>query len=258
MKNQICIINFKSLNLFFCFMLSFAFASCAFAVSVSDHFQEANQLYRDGKFAEAARAYEEVVKSKPTAEVYYNLANAYFKDKKIGLAVLNYERGRKLDPRDPDIGANLAYVNRLIEYKIDDKRNWFFRKKSQLLTHITLTECWVLVLGAYFIFALRFLIALLRRRQTVLGKSGVLTVVLVIFCSFLLLLKYAEFGGGRAGVVTDAQAEVRYGPSNSDQIAFRLVEGLEVSINDEKQDWYRIQLNDGRSGWVPQSQVTPV
>ncbi len=258
MKKQVQRINFKRAIFLFLLLILFVFLGRVFAIAGPDHFKEANQLYHDGKYAEAARAYEEVIKAKPMAEAYYNLANAYFKDKKVGLAVLNYERALQFAPRDHDVRTNLAYVNRLIEYKIEDKRNWFFRKKSRLLGYVTFTECWILALGAYFMFIVGCLFSLLGRKQVVFDRSGALALVFVIFCSFPLFLKYAEFGGGRAGVVTETQAEVRYGPSNSDRIAFRLVEGLEVALNDEKQDWYRIQLSDGRSGWVPQSQVTPV
>lgn len=236
-----------------------AFSGSAFAVSnVEDQFREANRLYRDGKYAEAARIYEEIAESKPMAEVYYNLGNAYFKDQKLGSAILNYERARRYGPRDRDILANLSYAERLIEYKVEDKRNWYFRKKSEWLKYVSFEECGLLALGAYFLFGSGFLIALLRKKRPLFGTSGALAFAFVVFCLVPLLLKYGEFGRGRRAVVTQAQAEVRYGPSPSDRIAFRLVEGLEISVHDEKQDWYRIQLNDGRSGWVPQSQVTPI
>ncbi len=43
-----------------------------------------------------------------SAAALYNLANAYARAGKPGLAVLNYERAKLLDPQDPDIDANLA------------------------------------------------------------------------------------------------------------------------------------------------------
>lgn len=225
------------------------------AVDVSQQFSRANQFYRDGKFDEAVQGYEEIVKSKPTAEVYYNLGNAYFKTKKIGFAILNYERARSLKPRDSDVLANLAYANRLIEYKIEDKRNWYFKKKSELLSFLTLLECWGIALSAYFVFILGFLVSLLMRKEPLFGRAGALGLALVIFCSFPLLLKYGEIGIGERGIVTENQIEVRYGPTKSDRIAFRLVEGLELFIKDKKDDWYRIELRDGRSGWTSASQV---
>src|ERR1700677_2919513 len=40
----------------------------------------------------------------------YNLANAYARDGKPGMAVVNYERARLLAPDDPVIEANLVLV----------------------------------------------------------------------------------------------------------------------------------------------------
>ena len=199
-----------------------------------------------------------MLKEKPLAEIYYNLGNAYFKAGKLGSAVLNYERALNLKPRDPDILANFFYVTRLIEYKIEDKRNWYQRKVSQLLAYVTLEECLLLCFTAYFIFILGLLLSLVFKKFPLFGKMGTIAVIFVILCSVPLLLKYTESGAGKRGVVTEAQAEVRYGPSTSDQIAFRLVEGLEVILDDEKEDWYRVRLRDGRSGWTAKSQVIPI
>ncbi|OGW86253.1 MAG: hypothetical protein A3C35_06180 [Omnitrophica bacterium RIFCSPHIGHO2_02_FULL_46_11] len=228
------------------------------SAATANRFEEANQYYHDGKYAEAVRLYEEIAKADPSLSIYYNLGNAYFKFGKLGLAILNYKRALTLNPRDRDVRQNLAYANQLIEYKIEDKRSWYFRKLDQLLSFLTLIECWVVVLGGYFIFVIGFLISLLRNRRPLFGKSGAIGFILVLFCSFPLFLKYGALDGGRPAIVTEQQAEVRYGPSTNDRLAFRLVEGLEVSLQDEKRDWYRIQLADDRSGWLPKSQVTAV
>src|SRR5271154_658018 len=45
-----------------------------------------------------------------SASALYNLANSFARAGKPGLAVLNYERARLLDPKDPDIEANLRHV----------------------------------------------------------------------------------------------------------------------------------------------------
>ena len=241
-------------SVFFLLAVSNIFAS----VASLDQFREANQRYRDGKYLDAANIYEGLIKEKPLAEVYYNLGNAYFKAGKLGLAVLNYERALNLKPRDPDILANYSYVTRLIEYKIEDKRNWYQRKISEFLAYVTLEECMLLCFVAYFLFILGLLLSLIFKKFPLFRKIGTFAIAFVILCSLPLLLKYTESGAGRRGVVTETQAEVRYGPSMSDQIAFRLVEGLEVILDDEKEDWYRVRLRDGRSGWTAKSQVTPI
>ena len=62
-------------------------------------FSDANQLYSDGNYAEAAKAYEEIITEQPNSEVYYNLGNAYFKQNELAKAILAYERCLRLDPR---------------------------------------------------------------------------------------------------------------------------------------------------------------
>jgi len=223
-----------------------------------DRFGQANQLYREGKYLEAVNVYEDLIKEKPLAEVYYNLGNAYFKAGKLGLAILNYERARSLKPRDPDILANSSYLTRSIEYKIEDKRNWYQRKISEVLAYVTFEECMFLCFAAYFLFILGLLFSLIFKKQPLFGRMGILALAFIITCSIPLFLKFAESGAGRRSIVTEPQAEVRYGPSTSDRIAFRLAEGLEITLDDEKEDWYRIRLRDGRSGWTAKSQVSPI
>src|ERR1039458_3014626 len=74
----------------------------------SDDLKAANQLYDAGKFAEAAAAYQKI--EPKTAEVYHNLGNAWFRENKLGLAILNYAQPRRLAPRDPDILAHLKFA----------------------------------------------------------------------------------------------------------------------------------------------------
>ncbi len=227
------------------------------AANPSQPFKEANQLYADGKFAEAISVYQDLVQSKPSAEIYYNLGNAYFKDKQFGNAILNYERAKRLNPRDPDIRSNLSYADRLIEYKVEDKRNWYLHEITDLVGYFKFQECWLLFFTSYSIFLIGLLISFIRRRP-LFGTLGATLLSLVILSSFPLLLKFAETGMKDEAIITVKQAEVRYGPSTIDRIAFRLVEGLKVSAHDHKQDWYRIQLRDGRSGWIKDSEMSVI
>lgn len=239
-----------------CFLI---FASAPiFAAEMNQVFHQANQLYANGKFKEAAEAYEKVNQQHPTAEIYYNLGNAYFKNKQLGLSILNYERAKRLSPRDRDVRTNLFYVNQLIEYKIEDKRNWYLQKKSQILSYFTFPELWFLFLSAYLLFISTLLGFLFRKKRLVFETLTVTLLSLGIVCAFPLILKYAESSVNAEAIVTARQAEVRYGPSTVDRIAFRLVEGLKVSVHDHKKDWYRVQIPDGRTGWTAEANIQTI
>ena len=73
----------------------------AFATSAADGdgFAHGNQLYASGKFAEAAAAYEsQVRRGADSANLFYNLGDAYQRVGNRGRAILNFQRALLLEP----------------------------------------------------------------------------------------------------------------------------------------------------------------
>jgi hypothetical protein len=221
-------------------------------------FESANQLYQSGEYIEAQNVYESLLEREPFYELYYNLANAYFKNEKLGRAILNYERALALAPRDRDVIANLAYANQLIEFDVEDRRSWHVRTLGVVLNRVQFEECLLATLLIYLAFVSQLGVALLYRAQKLLGRASIFLLSLVVLSSLLTFLKFTNMGAGTQAIVTDATAEVRYGPSRSDRLAFRLVEGIKVAVKDNKEGWIRVELPDNRSGWTPQSSITNI
>src|SRR5205809_2814318 len=84
---------------------------CAFVVAsafVQTDFDKANQEYAQGHFKEAIAGYETLVRSGPlSANLFYDLGNAYFRMGDFGGAILNYERALALERHHPEATANL-------------------------------------------------------------------------------------------------------------------------------------------------------
>ena len=71
-------------------------------------FDSANKLYEQGKFSDAAAAYEKLLHSgQASTALYFNLGNAYFKAGQIGRAIAAYDQAEQFTPRDPDLGATM-------------------------------------------------------------------------------------------------------------------------------------------------------
>lgn len=74
-------------------------------------FAQANNAFRDKDFRQAAKLYEDLVTSGIiSADLYYNLGTTFAHLAQTGEAVLYLEKAKKLNPRDPDILANLQLV----------------------------------------------------------------------------------------------------------------------------------------------------
>ena len=89
------------------------FSCTVLAQTPKDAFNRGNELYRAGKYQEAVKEYESIIKQgKFSAELYFNLGNAYYRDRQLARAILSYERAAQLHPNDPDIEHNLklAYL----------------------------------------------------------------------------------------------------------------------------------------------------
>src|SRR6266705_4736986 len=94
-----------ALAFFFCII--FAITSSAFAQADAE-FAKANQEFAQGHFKEAISGYEALIRSGQwSANVFYDLGNAYFRTGDLGRAILNYERALALERHHPEATANL-------------------------------------------------------------------------------------------------------------------------------------------------------
>ncbi len=71
-------------------------------------FDAANKLYEEGKYADAANAYDKLLTNGTVSEaIYFNRGNAWFKAGQVGRAIASYRQARLLAPRDSALRANL-------------------------------------------------------------------------------------------------------------------------------------------------------
>lgn len=249
----------KRLSLFIvALFLLFAASGIAISANPAETFKKANDLYRNGNWEEAAKFYETLTAEMPlSAELYYNLGNAYYKMDNIGKARLNYERARYLDPRDNDTRKNIEFIKGLIEYKVEDKRNWYLRKLNEALSWLTFQELLLLCLFSYLLLLSVLFIKLFFRRP-LLGRLSIGLIVFFAVTVLCGLFKYNLSPDKKLAIVTAPSTEARYGPSKEDKTVFRLVRGMKLSIAKRSDSWCLIRLLNGESGWVPAGDIEAI
>jgi len=226
-----------------------------------DHtlFEKANKLYYGEKYAEAQKIYDDLFKRYPDyGALAYNLGNTYYRLGNTGPAILAYEKALLREPRNRDVDKNLKLVQAGLEYRIDDKRNWYFRAAEISIKKLTESEVALLFAFAYFLFVAGFLIPLFWGRGLRFGLvQKTLTIGLFIF-GMLYAAKCVELRVLRDAIVMAKKAEVRFGPSDGDRVSFRLGEGLKVFVVDRREGWSRIILTNGEDGWIKNSSIAEV
>lgn len=219
-------------------------------------FQKASDAYRGGDYAQAQKLYESlIVQGVKDASIYYNLGNAYFKQNRIGPAILNYELALRLSPRDRDIRSNLNYVKGLLEYRIEDKRNWYLKAFESILGYFTFEEIGVVGLALGLAFWISWFVLLMVRQESVWGWKQ--KTLMVVTLTLLSLWMFKGIGSKtiHEAVVLKPQAPVRYGPSYKDQVAFKLGEGMKVLVKKSAGEWNRVVLVNGETGWMAQEDL---
>ena len=95
-------------------------ASAAYASDPDKLWDQANTAYINNDFPTAISLYETILSSgRQSGKLYYNLANAYFKEQEIGRAILNYNRALRLNPGNEDIRYNLQVAEKMTKDHID-------------------------------------------------------------------------------------------------------------------------------------------
>ncbi|HSA09650.1 MAG TPA: tetratricopeptide repeat protein [Candidatus Paceibacterota bacterium] len=225
---------------------------CSRAALSTAAFELANKLYEEGKFAEAAAAYEKLGQSGQTAAALsFNLGNAHFKSGQIGRAIAAYRQAERLTPRDPDLRANLQFARNQIQGPTLAPSRW-----HRWLGRLTLNEWTLLAAGALWLWLL--LLAFLQWRPAlkpalrfyVLGLA--ILVVILAACAGAAL-RQARFT--RTAIVTARDAVVRFGPLAESPAAFTAHDGAELRVLDQKDDWLQVSAGPRRTGWLRRDQA---
>ena len=216
-------------------------------------FREANALYAAQDFGGAARLYRQLVEEGwKSAPLYFNLANACFKEGDLGRAILNYRKARNLSPGDPEINKNLHYARDSIRDDLAALRPGFYsRIKRSVVRFFPLRTWFILSTVLYTLTVIWVIFSLLIR-----PLSKFLTPVLkgllplVIISAVITALAYGYYRAPR-GIILSSEVTARYGPAEEDAAAFQLHEGSEVRIARRENGWIQVILPDGKTGWIP-------
>jgi hypothetical protein len=222
---------------------------------ITQLFQSANQLYSQGNFKEAIERYRRITESNFVNEVvYYNLANAYFKQNQIGLAILYYEKAGKLAPGDREISENLELARTRIVDKVESSQDSFPVKLVVALTNLLPLDVETALAVTLFVLAnsLFGLFVTTRsgrvRRTSMLGIAVLLPVFLIVSVSNIYRI-YQLKTDLKAIVVTE-KADVLSGPGPDNPTLFSIHEGLKVKVQNQLDQWVQISLENGWTGWI--------
>ena len=220
----------------------------------------ANDLYANNKFDEATQKYEAIIASGYEAsEVYFNLANAYFKQGALAKSILNYERAQLLDPRDEDVAFNLSMAQQQVVDKIEVIDQFFLNKWTTQLQLKFGSDTWAIISMLAFAALIGMAFLFVFTRTSSLKKIAFfMGITLVVTTGVSMNMAYAQkerLIERHGAIVLSGSVTVKGSPDSSGTELFILHEGSKVTITDKVGDWLEIKLLDGNIGWIEASHI---
>ena len=216
-------------------------------------FAQANANYAEGNYAEAAKQYQEVLAEQPSAEVYYNLGNAYFKQGELSQSILAYERALRLKPTMKDAKHNLQFAQTRIVDNIEDTQSFFLSSWLKAVRNALNQQVWVILSISLFILALVgfFFFAFSRTiwlRKAAFYTSLVALLISICACANAGSLHKRDTQRSEA-IITQGIVNAKASPDRSGTDLFTIHEGTKVRITDVIGEWCCIHVGNN-IGWM--------
>lgn len=236
------------------YILTFLGSTLTFAQN-EKLFDEANGLYNDANYAEALEKYKTILDSgEHSAALYFNIANAHYKLNHIAPSIYYYEKALMLKPNDKDIKNNLAFARNMTVDAIDTVPEVGISKLIKNVTNIMSFDAWAKAAVSFVILFVLLFIAYYFSHSTskkrVMFLTSNFSLVLAILALFLAFHKFRLVSNDRPAIVFAQETKIKSEPNLRSVEAFVLHEGTKVQVLDTVNNWKKIKLSDGKTGWL--------
>ena len=219
-------------------------------------FEQGKERYKEGKFQEAIENWEKIMDyGEHSANLYFNIANAHYKLNHVGPSIFYYEKALQLDPLDTDIKTNLSFAEKARIDAIEPLPRTIFAKWHEKVSKLLNFNGWAMVavvFSAFFVLLfLLYYFSVSERKKRLLFASSLLSLVLLLASLAMAFQVQSEVIHDKPAIIFAESIEVKSEPNMGSEITFILHEGTKVQVIGEDDAWVRIELINGKDGWLP-------
>ncbi len=222
------------------------FLMCTFALRAradDARFEKANQEFAAGNYQAATADYSgDVGDGLWSANLFYNLGNAYFREGDLGRAILNYDRALQIDAHHPEAEANLRLAR--------DQTRGLELTPSPLEKFIRNIRTSTWIVATAILFWLAVILLVWRPRGKFLAGAATCLFVSAA-CGWMARTQENGVHGQGAAIVVAENAEARVATADTARSILLLPPGSEVVILQQRGDWNYAMLPNNQRGWIP-------
>ncbi len=245
---------FKTKIFLISIILILFFGSKLFADSNLSLIEKANSEYINGNYIQAIETYNLILETDyESAELYYNLGNAYYKNNQLAYSILFFEKAKLLAPNDEDINFNLELANSHTTDKIEAIPELFIKSWYNSISSIYISDFWAIVSMITFFACLIFFSLFLFTHKTGIKRTAfyisILFLIIAVMSFSFSRNETRKQTAHNCGIIFNS-ITVKSSPDNNGTDLFLLHEGTKVEILEPNNEWVKIKLRDGSKGWV--------
>lgn len=233
------------------------------AAGTDDLWNAANEAFAAGQWQQALESYQAIEQQgMVSTDLYYNIGNTFFKLDDNPRAILYYERALKADPSNVDAKNNLEMADQYVMDKIEAVPEFLLATAFNKVKYAFGADAWawiaiaLLVVTAALMLGFRFFGTVSARRTSFVLACVALLLALLAFI-FSLSEKHDAVTHDSA-IIMQPVVNVKSSPGDAGKSIFVLHEGTKASVLDKLGDWSKIEIADGRQGWVTASQIEEI
>lgn len=220
-----------------------------------DLFEQAAEAYNAEKYTEAIAFYEQILEQdQHSASLYFNLGNAHYQLGEVGPSVYYFEKALMLDPDDPEIQNNLNYALNMRIDAIDEVPKSFIKRLSDSILGWFHFDQWGRIAIFFVLLSVLGFLAyqwisgsVLKRFFFILSLAAFGLCLVAILLGFL---GYQKYQSEQPAIILSEQVNFSSAPNSRGDILFTLHEGTKVNVLEEYDEWAKVALADGQTGWL--------
>lgn len=245
MKKNIALL----LLLFCCSLLALTAQS-----NPQSQFTQANQAYQRNDFMGAIRLYEAILTTgQESAELYFNLGNAHYKNNDLGRAILNYKKSLLLKS-DQDVLNNLQLARDQQPDQLSSVGQTPLQWWDNGVSVFSATTWGILTVGLGWLAVGGFVFWMVGKERSQRKRGFIVGIVLTVLALLFLFFGYSKYQlerNSRQAVLLASEIDLRIAPNDSSQPVNTIHAGVELTLLDKIGEWYQVRLINGETGWLP-------
>lgn len=223
-------------------------------------FEKATVAYNEGEYSVAIDNYLEILKAgEHSASLYYNLGNCYYKLNQIAPSIYYYEKALLLDPGDKEIKNNLAYAQQMTIDAIEPlPESGLTRIYNSVIGLMTFDQWAYTAVVLVILFVLAYLAYYYLRyssHKRIAFISSMFAIISATVAVVFAFVQYDHYNAEQPAIVFAEECAVKSEPNIRSSEVFILHEGTKVQVLEGLEDYKKIELADGKIGWVLQDDI---